>query len=183
MAEPPRVRRRRPGRPIDRKCRRVRPECEDRETPMSAAPNSKIANSPSAPPSRRSRSDRQIKIRRFGAGFDDTTPSRPVPPRSAPPAASVGPPKLISRHAATSAIAMVTLSRQNARAMFQTACATTATATNCRPCNKECANAPLQAAVNAAQRYISSADGNVNPTQAASAPIHPARCSPMENPI
>src|ERR1700733_4510688 len=94
-----------------------------------------------------------------------------------------GPPMLISRHPATSAIAMVIPSRQNVRAMFHTACATTATATNCSPCNKECASAPRQFAVNTAQRYISSADGNVNPNQAASAPIHPARCRPIENPI
>src|SRR5471030_1082284 len=71
-------------------------------------------------------------------------PSTPVRRHQAIPASAaaastascvIGASMLSSRQAAANAIAAVVLSRQKLRAIFQTALATTATATNCKPCN------------------------------------------------
>ena len=59
------------------------------------------------------------------------------------------------------------------RAICQTACVTTATATSLTPISQP-PPAPTRGSPTAA-RYIKSAEGKVKPTQAASAPHQPAR--------
>ncbi len=68
--------------------------------------------------------------------------------------------------------------------MLQTACATTATAASCSPCSTRPASAErVNQAADSAMPNISSAEGRVNPTQAARPPAQPARCSPMQKPV
>ncbi len=66
--------------------------------------------------------------------------------------------------------------------MFQTACATTATATIFSPCSQAPRPASAQLATPYAKAIIASADGMVKPAQAASAPLSPARSMPIEMP-
>lgn len=73
-------------------------------------------------------------------------------------------------------------SGQSVRAMLQTACATTTTAVSMSPCSTACIRGPGSAGIHRAKAYMASAEGRVNPTQAANAPSHPARCKPTRNP-
>ena len=66
--------------------------------------------------------------------------------------------------------------------MLQTAWATTATATSCNPCRTPSRIGPCILGASSAKANSANADGSVNPVQAASAPVHPARRSPTSRP-
>jgi len=66
--------------------------------------------------------------------------------------------------------------------MFQTACATTATATILSPCSTPDGITPGYPATNRASTIRAMADGRVKPAQAANAPRYPHRDRPSAMP-
>ncbi len=88
------------------------------------------------------------------------------------------PPATSSNAAASSARAARARSGHRLRAMLQTACATTATATSFNPCSTASVVGPSRRGANSAKANITIAEGRVNPAQAASAPPQPARRNP-----
>ena len=84
--------------------------------------------------------------------------------------------------AASSASAMRAASGASDLRMARIAWATTATATSCSPCTAPSPSLPVRCACPRAKASMSSAEGRVNPVQAASPPSHPARSSPSAKP-
>ncbi len=84
--------------------------------------------------------------------------------------------------AATAVIEALSRSGQSVRAMPQTAWATIATATSLSPCNNPVPIGPLSELAAYANNRSATAEGSVNPAQAASPPRYPARRIPMEKP-
>ncbi len=95
------------------------------------------------------------------------------------------PQALGSASAAQAAMAMMltrSTSVHSVRAMPQTACATTATATTLRPCSAPAGSSSAWRARPSANKINAIAEGKVNPSQAASAPAYPPREKPSAMP-
>ena len=154
----------------------------------SGSSTSKAANTTSsAAPVRRRSGNSRASGASLGVSGVAALP-RPNSHQPAPPAASITPtwphtPGTSSTAQHASAIS-VTLARptHRLRAMPHTACATTATATTLSPWIAPVGNTAYPPARPSPNKASTSAEGSVNPSQAASAPGMPARINPSAIP-
>ncbi|MOA10920.1 hypothetical protein D3C78_1308300 [compost metagenome] len=123
-------------------------------------------------------------LRGMGAGMGkDLSSHMPASP-AAPMAATWPSAEGMASASRAAAIARParSLSGHRVLAMPQTACATTATAASFSPCTAPDWASQLHCCMPKANRMSSMADGRVKPSQAAKAPVQPARPRPSAKP-